>query len=106
GGRASKSEQAHAPLVRRGSKLRLALPEERQPARLANPQTDWDRLHGLIMAYREGDIPVARAYLQEHAAEHSDRIIDLLEVWAAEARHPDRQREARTMLYGLGRQLS
>lgn len=106
GGRASKSEQVHAPLVRKGSKLRLALPEERQPARLANPQTDWDRLHGLIMAYREGDIPVARAYLQEHAAEHSDRIIDLLEVWAAEARHPDRQREARTMLYGLGRQLS
>jgi adenine-specific DNA methylase len=106
GGRASKSEQVHAPLVRKGSKLRLALPEQRQPARLANPQTDWDRLHGLIMAYREGDIPVARAYLQEHAAEHSDRIIDLLEVWAAEARHPDRQREARTMLYGLGRQLS
>jgi putative DNA methylase len=106
GGRASKSEQVHAPLVRKGSKLRLALPEQRQPARLANPQTDWDRLHGLIMAYREGDIPVARAYLQEHAAEHSDRIIDLLDVWAAEARHPDRQREARTMLYGLGRQLS
>jgi len=106
GGRASKAEQVHAPLVRKGSKLRLALPEERQPARLANPQTDWDRLHGLIMAYREGDIPVARAYLQEHAAEHSDRIIDLLEVWAAEARHPDRQREARTMLYGFGRQLS
>jgi len=105
GGRAAKSEQVHAPLVRKGSKLRLALPEERQPARLANPQTDWDRLHGLIMAYREGDIPVARAYLQEHAAEHSDRIVDLLEVWAAEARHPDRQREARTMLYGLGRQL-
>lgn len=38
--------------------------------------------------------------------EHSDRIIDLLEVWTAEARHPDRQREARTMLYGLGKQLS
>ncbi len=105
-GRGSKADLVHAPLVRKGSKLRLALPEERQPARLANPQTDWDRLHGLIMAYREGDTPVARAYLQEHATEHSDRIIDLLEVWAAEARHPDRQREARTMLYGLGRQLS
>jgi hypothetical protein len=90
-----RSEQVHAPLVRKGSKLRLALPEQRQPARLANPQTDRDRLHGLIMAYREGDIPVALAYLQEHAAEHSERIIDRLEVWAAEARHPDRQREAR-----------
>ena len=105
-GRGSKADLVHAPLVRKGSKLRLALPEERQPARLANPQTDWDRLHGLIMAYREGDTPVARAYLKAHATEHSDRIIDLLEVWAAEARHPDRQREARTMLYGLGRQLS
>lgn len=105
-GRGSKADLVHAPLVRKGSKLRLALPEERQPARLANPQTDWDRLHGLIMAYREGDTPVARAYLQGHATEHSDRIIDLLEVWAAEARHPDRQREARTMLYGLGGQLS
>jgi len=105
-GRGSKADLVHAPLVRKGSKLRLALPEERQPARLANPQTDWDRVHGLIMAYREGDNPVARAYLQAHATEHSDRIIDLLEVWAAEARHPDRQREARTMLYGLGRQLS
>jgi putative DNA methylase len=104
-GRGSKADLVHAPLVRKGSKLRLALPEERQPARLANPQTDWDRLHGLIMAYREGDTPVARAYLQAHATEHSDRIIDLLEVWAAEARHPDRQREARTMLYGLGKQL-
>jgi hypothetical protein len=30
------------------------------------------------MAYREGDIPVARAHLQEHAAEHSDRIMGFL----------------------------
>jgi hypothetical protein len=58
------------------------------------------------MAYREGDIPVARAYLQAQAAEHSDRITDLLELWAFDSRHPDRQREARTMLYGFGRQLS
>ncbi|MCP5114159.1 MAG: DUF1156 domain-containing protein, partial [bacterium] len=90
-----------APLVRKGSKLRLVLPEERQPARLENPQTDWDRLHGLIMAYREGDVPVARAYLQKQAAEHSDRVLDLLNVWAAEARDPDRQKEARAALYGL-----
>jgi putative DNA methylase len=50
-----------APLVRSGSKLRLALPEERQLARLEEPPTDWDRLHGLIIAHRGGDIPVARA---------------------------------------------
>ncbi len=105
GARTRRADSSHyfAPLVRKGSKLRLALPEERQPARLAESQTDWDRLHGLIMAYREGDVPVARAYLQNQAAEHGDRILDLLEVWAAEARDPDRQKEARALLYGIGR---
>jgi adenine-specific DNA methylase len=90
-----------APLVRSGSKLRLALPEERHSARLTDPQTDWDRLQGLIQAYREGDIPVARAYLQTQAAEHAERILDLLEVWAAEARNPDHKRQARVALFGL-----
>ncbi len=99
--RRGDSERVFAPLVRQGSKLRLALPEERQPARLDAPQTDWDRLHGLILAHRQGDIPVARAYLQRHAAEHAGRILDLLEVWAAEARDPERQKEARMMLCGL-----
>jgi putative DNA methylase len=50
----------HAPLVRKGSKLRLPRPEERHPRRMAHPQTDWDILHGLILAHRRGDIPVAR----------------------------------------------
>jgi hypothetical protein len=90
-----------APLVRSGSKLRLALPEERHSARLSDPQTDWDRLQGLIQAYREGDIPVARAYLQTQAAEHADRILDLLDVWAAETRNPDLKRQARAALFGL-----
>jgi len=92
-----------APLVRKGSRLRLALPEERQGARLEAPQTDWDRLQGLVMAYRAGDIPVARAYLHQHAAGHEERILELLEVWAAESRDPDRRKEARVLLYGLGR---
>lgn len=96
-------EGYQAPLVRAGSKLRLVLPEERHRARLSAPQTDWDRLQGLIAAYRDGDIPVARAYLQTHAAEHAERILDLLEVWAAEARDPDLKKEARAALYGLGR---
>jgi adenine-specific DNA methylase len=96
-------EGYQAPLVRAGSKLRLALPEERHSARLSAPQTDWDRLQGLIAAYRDGDIPVARAYLQTHAAENTERILDLLEVWAAEARDPDLKKQARSALYGLGR---
>jgi hypothetical protein len=77
-----------APLVRSRSKLRLALPEERQPARLQATQTDWDRLHGVLMAYREGDIPVARAYLERQVKECTDHIWALLHVWAAEARDP------------------
>ncbi len=101
--RGASASRAHAPLLQKGSKLRLALPAERESVRLANPQTDWDRLHGLIMAYREGDIPVARAYLQRHAADNTSRILDLLEVWAAEARDPLVQKEARVALYGLGR---
>ncbi|CRI65194.1 hypothetical protein THIOKS12260008 [Thiocapsa sp. KS1] len=86
-----------------GSKLRLALPEERHGARLTAPQTDWNRLQGLIAAYRDGNIPVTRAYLQTHAAENAERILDLLEVWAAEARDPDLKKQARAALYGLGR---
>jgi len=100
-GRDKGTEGYQAPLVRTGSKLRLALPEERHGARLTDPQTDWDRLQGLIAAYREGDIPVARAYLQEHAAERAERILDLLEVWAAEARSPDLKRQGRMALFGL-----
>ncbi len=49
-----------------------------------------------------GDIPVARAYLQEHAAERAERILDLLEVWAAQARSPDLKRQGRMALFGLG----
>jgi hypothetical protein len=91
----------HAPLVRKGSKLRLARPEERHPRRMAHPQTDWDILHGLILAHRRGDIPVARAYLEEHAAQHQPRMLDLLDVWAAEITDPDLKREAETLRFGL-----
>ena len=59
--REAESTGYHAPLVRKGSRLRVARPEERHTHRLAHPQTEWDVLHGLMMAYRHGDIPVARA---------------------------------------------
>jgi putative DNA methylase len=102
-GRVKGAEGYQAPLVRTGSKLRLALLEKRHGALLSAPQTDWDRLQGLIATYREGDIPVPRAYLQTHAAENGERILDLLEVWAAEARDPELKKQARAALYGLGR---
>jgi hypothetical protein len=91
----------HAPLVRKGSKLRLARPEERNPRRLERPQTDWDVLHGLIQAYRRGDKPVARAYLEQHASQHTRRVLDLLDVWSAEMDDPDLRREAETIRFGL-----
>ncbi len=91
----------HAPVVRSGSKLRLALPCERHPARLKNPQTEWDLLHGLIRAYREGDVPVARAYLQEHADGREQKMMDLLEVWTAEMADQELHKEGRAILFGL-----
>jgi putative DNA methylase len=93
-----------APLARKGSKLRLALPEERDPRRLEQPQTDWDRLHGLLLAYRRGELPVARQYLAAQAADTGGRILDLLTVWAREMGDETARREAEGLLFGL-RQL-
>jgi hypothetical protein len=90
-----------APLVRKGSKLRLARPEERDRRRLDNPQTDWDRLQGLLMAYRKGDLPVARQYLAAHAADEGARVTDLLEVWAREMDDDTARKEAEALLFGL-----
>jgi len=91
----------HAPLVRKGSKLRLACPEERHARRLEHPQTEWDVLHGLIMAYRHGDIPVARAYLQQHAHGRQQVILDLLHVWAAGTSDETLRKEGQTIVFGL-----
>jgi adenine-specific DNA methylase len=90
-----------APLVRSGSKLRLARPDERDQRRLESPQTDWDILHGVIMAYHCGEAPVARAYLQKHAAQTTQRILDLLDVWAAEVSEETLRKEAETMRFDL-----
>ena len=108
GGRRGRARRAdaedvgyHAPLVRSGSKLRLAAPEERSPKRLERPRTDWDVLHGMVLAYREGDVPVGRAYLEEHAGDRKQRILDLLTVWGAEATDKDVKQEAEAILFGL-----
>jgi adenine-specific DNA methylase len=96
-----QSEGFHAPLVRSGSKLRLAAPEERDTRRLDRPQTDWDLLHGCIQQYKEGGIPLARPYLEEHAGESRTRILDLLQVWATEQDDPDRKKVAEQILFDL-----
>jgi hypothetical protein len=91
----------HAPLLRSGSKLRIAWPEERHEKRREYPQTEWDILHGMIMACREGDIPVARAYLERHAEGKEALIKDLLQVWEAEIPDENLKKEAQTILFGL-----
>jgi putative DNA methylase len=93
----------HAPLVRKGSDLRLAKPEERNERRLAAPQHEWDVMQGMILKYREGDIPVARAYLTEHAENDQSKIIDLLRVWTTEMDDEALRKEGEMMLFGLQR---
>jgi len=90
-----------APLVRSGSKLRLALPNERNQKRIDNPQSEWDVLHGIILSYREGDIPVARAYLQQHSDGKEQLFLDLLQVWTTENPEPDLRKEGQHILFGL-----
>lgn len=104
GRRAAVAEEEtgyHAPVVRSGSKLRLAKPEERAAKRLEAPQTAWDVMHGLIGAYREGDVPVARAYLQRFGADKTGQVLDLLTVWAAEIDDKVQKTEVETLLFGL-----
>ena len=93
-------EGYYAPLVKKGSKLRLVLPEERNPKRLATPQSEWDIMQGIIMAYREGDIPVARAYLQRHAEGREDKVIGVLRVWA-DGCSEELRKEAQRILFGF-----
>jgi len=92
-----------APLVKKGSKLRLAHADERAPERLLNPQTEWDILQGVLMAYEEGQEPVARAYMQKHAANKEAVILDLLNVWANKCGDEFMQRKAERILFGFKR---
>ena len=87
--------------MRKGSKLRLARPEERHARRMELPQTEWDMLCGLILAYRDGDIPVARAYMDRQAEGKQDMIRALLEVWAAKVPDETLKKEARAIIFGL-----
>ena len=58
-------------------------------------------MQGVIMAYREGDVPVARAYLQKYAEGHEDLIKGILQVWADGCGSEELKKEARRILYGL-----
>lgn len=53
------------------------------------------------MAFRKGDIPVARAYLNKHAGGNEDKVIGVLKVWADGCGSDELQREAQNILFGL-----
>lgn len=91
----------YAPLVRKGSKLRLALPGERSTKRLERPQGLWDVMQGALVKYAQGDIPVARAYLEANTKESIERVSDLLEVWALECGSKELKKSADGLLFGL-----
>ncbi|MDQ7746903.1 DUF1156 domain-containing protein [Hydrogenophaga pseudoflava] len=91
----------HAPVVRKGSKLRLTLPSERSVKRLDKPQSLWDVMQGALVKYEQGDIPVARAYLETHAKDNIERVTDLLEVWALECGDRALKKAADGLLFGL-----
>ena len=87
--------------MKKGSKLRLALPEERNRGRIDNPQTEWDIMQGTILKYREGKVPVARNYLQVHAAGKEDTVLGLLKVWQENCGVEDLKKETERLLFGL-----
>jgi len=55
------------------------------------------------MAYEEGQEPVARAYMQKHAANKEAVILDLLNVWANKCGDEFMQRKAERILFGFKR---
>ncbi len=93
--------QYFAPLIASGSKLRLARPEERAKTRMDHPATEWDIMQGTILAYRDGDVPVARAYLERTAQGKREKIIDLLHVWAEGVGDAAAKKEAERLLFSL-----
>ena len=94
-------EGYYAPILKKGSKLRLALPEERNRGRIDKPQTEWDIMQGMILKYREGKVPVARNYLQVHAAGKEDTILGLLKVWQENCGNEALKKEAERLIFGL-----
>lgn len=90
-----------APLAKKGSKLRLLSVTERSPRRLNNPQTVWDKLHGMILHYREGGSVQARHYLAQHAEQDRTTVLGLLQVYAAEIVETELRDEAEAIIFEL-----
>jgi hypothetical protein len=81
--------------------VRLATPEERASARLEKPQTSWDRLHGLIDAYRHGEDVLVRSYFEKHCVPQAQLLRDLLEVYRAEIGDERLQKEVEWVRFAI-----
>ena len=91
-----------APLVMDKNKLSIVMPENRERGRvIENPQSEWDMLQGVILSFREGEIPVAKSYLERHCAGMENTVLALLDVWKNYAPDEKTQKEAAAILYGL-----
>ena len=77
----NKFDGYFAPLIKKDSTLRLAMPEERNSFSIDNPQTEWDVMQGVIVKFRLGDIPLVRDYLRSHSNFSEDLILDMLSVY-------------------------
>ena len=58
-------------------------------------------MQGMILKYREGKVPVARNYLQVHAAGKEDTILGLLKVWQENCGNEALKKEAERLIFGL-----
>lgn len=100
-GARAEDEGFDAPLLRSGSMLRLALPEERAARRMEAPQTEWDLLHGLLRAFREGGEVAARGFAERHAREKRSSLLALLRIWAAQVAEDGLKKEAEALLFAF-----
>jgi hypothetical protein len=68
---------------------------------MEKPQTEWDLLQGTLMAFREGDIPVVRGYLERVAGERGPLVEEMLKVWSESVGDEKLHQEAQALLFGL-----
>lgn len=94
-----KGARPAAPLGKKGSKVGLLGPDERDERRFDRPQTVWDRVQGSLIAYRKGDEISARAYFDKHGGA-DDRIKAVLRI-VAEGDKGDWGKAAKSVSFAL-----
>jgi hypothetical protein len=68
---------------------------------MKSPQTEWDLLCGLILAYRTGAEVSARGYMERLARDKASVVKALLRVWTDRVGQEDLKKEGESILFGL-----